>query len=435
MKITINPEKITGKIKPMNAVNNGPYYTKNADQNSTNLPEYKAAGIPFARTHDSSICYDYGGEHTVDIINIFKDFDADANDPASYDFALTDEYLKNIALANTAVFYRLGNKIEHWSKHYGILPPKDAKKWAEICEHIIMHYNEGWADGFKMGILYWEIWNEPDFNDKCWYGTPEEFYELFSVTAKHLKKRFPKLKIGGPAVCTYNEKWLVPFFEKMQKENVPMDFYSWHCYAKDVNEVLYNAKKHRALLDSYGYKNTESILNEWNYVKGWSGREWDESLKTEASIKGAAFASAVMTACQHENIDMLMYYDARILSRMNGIFNLSDFKPGKTYYPIKAWGEMLKMQNECETLCDVPDIYAASAVKDEKFVALITYYTDSKDAVKRTFKVETPYDALYTVYLLDEEHNMAPFETVAADCGSFTLTLEPNTVVLLKPAD
>ena len=61
MKITVNKNSITGRIKPMNAVNNGPVYTENADQNLTNMPYFIDADIPYARTHDSSICYDYGG--------------------------------------------------------------------------------------------------------------------------------------------------------------------------------------------------------------------------------------------------------------------------------------------------------------------------------------------------------------------------------------
>ena len=34
---------------------------------------YRAARIPFARTHDAAFCADYGGEHTVDISAIFVD--------------------------------------------------------------------------------------------------------------------------------------------------------------------------------------------------------------------------------------------------------------------------------------------------------------------------------------------------------------------------
>ncbi|MCI8388436.1 MAG: hypothetical protein HFE63_08250 [Clostridiales bacterium] len=45
MKLSINYNVEAGKIKPMNAVNNGPVYTKNADRNSGNLPEYTVANI------------------------------------------------------------------------------------------------------------------------------------------------------------------------------------------------------------------------------------------------------------------------------------------------------------------------------------------------------------------------------------------------------
>ena len=59
--------------------------------------------------------------------------------------------------AGTETFFRLGQTIEHQIKKHGTLPPSDFGKWAQICEHIIMHYNEGWADGYNLGIKYWEI--------------------------------------------------------------------------------------------------------------------------------------------------------------------------------------------------------------------------------------------------------------------------------------
>ena len=196
----------TGAVKPMHCVNNGPVHSFHVDQRVSNLESYRAAGIPYARTHDASFYATYGGEHTIDISAVFPDFDADAYDPASYDFIMTDEYLRVIQLAGTKVFYRLGSKIEHGIKKYGTLVPKDFQKWAVICEHIIRHYNEGWADGFFYNITYWEIWNEPDLdpddsnNKRCWGGTAAEYRALYTVAARHLKSCFPHLKIGGPAV-------------------------------------------------------------------------------------------------------------------------------------------------------------------------------------------------------------------------------------------
>ncbi len=141
--------KNAGNFKPMNAVNNGPVHKRHAtDQNRSNLADYKAARIPYARNRDASFCASCGGEHSVDITAIFPDFDADPYLESSYDFACTDEYILVTLDAGTETFYRLGQKIEHYIKKFGTIPPKDFNKWAVICEHVIRHYNEGWANGF-----------------------------------------------------------------------------------------------------------------------------------------------------------------------------------------------------------------------------------------------------------------------------------------------
>ena len=164
--VTVRSGELTqGPVKIMNAVNNGPIVSDKGGQDRDNFEAYRDARIPFARTHDAALCVPYGAEHTVDITAIFPDFSKDVNDPASYDFVMTDYYLDVMRKAGTEPFFRLGQKIENNKKKYGIFPPADYQKWAEICEHIIRHYNEGWANGFKWNIQYWEIWNEADNND------------------------------------------------------------------------------------------------------------------------------------------------------------------------------------------------------------------------------------------------------------------------------
>ena len=91
--VRVQFDEVVGKVKPMHAVNNGP--TKPIEKPTamarSNFWQYKEAGIPYARNHDASFCSAYGGEHTVDVHAIFPNFDADVNDPASYDFMLTDK--------------------------------------------------------------------------------------------------------------------------------------------------------------------------------------------------------------------------------------------------------------------------------------------------------------------------------------------------------
>ncbi|MCQ2399183.1 MAG: hypothetical protein MJ072_01605, partial [Clostridia bacterium] len=81
-KISIGFNKVVGEMKIMHAVNNGPKKKAQVDQINSNFYDYKAARIPYCRNHDASFCASYGGEHTVDVNNIFRNFDADENDPA-----------------------------------------------------------------------------------------------------------------------------------------------------------------------------------------------------------------------------------------------------------------------------------------------------------------------------------------------------------------
>lgn len=410
--VKVDPAVSRGPIRIMNAVNNGPAKVR-SDQTRSNFDEFKALKIPYVRVHDANLCYAYGAPHTVDIAAVFPNFDADPDDPLSYDFTLTDEYLDNIVAAGSETFFRLGQSIEHMIKKYGVNPPKDFAKWAKICEHVVRHYNEGWGwnvrkefykdvvqyrDQFK--IKYWEIWNEPDGNGvtrdgrqgPTWTGTQQQFLELYEVTAKHLRACFgDKIKIGGPAFCWWGA-WKDVFVPYCRKNNVPLDFYSWHRYAVSPAQIGQDIRAARKLLDDNGFKNAESILNEWNYVKGWAD-EWVYSLEAESGRfgqKGAAFIAATMCVGQDAPLDMLMFYDARIGTGMNNMFNAITLLPMKGYYPFAAWRELSAMGEQVACTTETRDVkspgdnqlYAVAAKgKDGRLGVFVVRYHDNNNLV------------------------------------------------------
>lgn len=64
--LTVDFSKSDGRIKPMHAINNGPRKGVGfGRQKTTGFDAWRSAGIPYVRTHDSSFCSIYGGEHTV----------------------------------------------------------------------------------------------------------------------------------------------------------------------------------------------------------------------------------------------------------------------------------------------------------------------------------------------------------------------------------
>ncbi len=435
--INVDFSRTSGKIKIMHAVNNGPHVTR-GDQVRGNQDYYKAARIPYARTHDAAFHAQYGGEHCVDIQAIFPNFDADVNDPQSYDFACTDKYISEIYEFGTKPFYRLGSKIEHYIKKYGTFPPKDYTKWAQICEHIIAHYTEGWADGFKYDLEYWEIWNEPDLdpddspNKRCWQGTEAEFAEFYTVAATYLKNRFPNLKIGGPAIA-WNEDWLERFFERIKDAHPPMDFLSWHWYGVEPNEMSKKGTRISKIAKRYGYGDAESILNEWNYVRGW-GDEFVYSIETMISIKGACFTSACMAAAQkNPNIDMLMYYDARPCA-MNGMFDFYTMRPLKGYYPFYIYANLYEMGNQVKSVSDDKDIYVVSAKNGNKAGIMITYYSEDDGNTPKlvTVNVNGHDFSNAKIYITDVNQTMGENLVNKFANGKITLRLERNSIVYIE---
>ena len=420
-------------FKKLNCTNGGPWHKRHAaTQYRSNFEEYKAARIPFSRNHDSGVCNVYGGPYSHDISRIFPNFDADPCQPESYDFACTDEDILVCAQAGTQTYFRLGETIEHQIKKHATLPPKDFQKWAVICEHIIRHYNEGWADGYHLDIQYWEIWNEPDLDPedapakRTWGGSTAQYYDLFATAAKHLKACFPHLKIGGPALA-HGVAWAEKFLQEMQARSVPIDFFSWHIYCADPNKILLRAEKIQALLVKYGYANTENHLNEWNYVKGWTD-EFKYSINSIHGMKGAAFIAACICLAQSSPIDLLMYYDTRP-SAFNGVFDFYTYEPLKGYYPLYWYGMFYEMEKQIPAENQIENIYSLCGVdKDGKVLSVITYYTDNNEADNKQFSVDFGRDSQFEVYLLDEKHTNALVKTT----GDLTFDMSPNSCILIR---
>lgn len=435
MSMVVCLDKVTGRVKPMHAVNNGPVFSP---RGVGNKEDFAAAGIPYARNHDASFCSAYGGYHTVDVPVVFPDFDADPDDPASYDFPCTDKYVSETFSVGVKMFYRLGTKIEHEVKKYNIHPPKDNRKWAVICEHIIRHYTEGWADGFRFDLEYWEIWNEPDL-DLCWSGTKERFFELYEEAATYLKARFPHLKIGGPALTHSPGEYAEAFLSRMKERNVPIDFFSWHWYSTDPRSVRKDATLTREMLDRHGYTETENILDEWNYVRGWTGDDILYSMRTIASMKGAAFTAAVMCEGQAAPLDMLMYYDARP-TPWNGLFDERTFDRLKGYYPFPMFDALYRLGNDCRVTVDEPDLYAIAATSDDRrksAVLISTFLDDEPDgsATRQSFCIRGLPDKAKIVFrLLDKTHDCEIVREAVAGGGEYRtfLELERNAVMLIE---
>jgi len=317
--VTVDCATVTGPIRRLHGVNNGPL---NQGETVDVSRAWKELGIPITRLHDS----EWPAGDLVDLHAVFPDSNADPDNPASYRFAKTDDYIQPIVATGSALVYRLGESIEHSRRKHHVHPPRDLERWARACAGIVRHYNQGWADGHRYGIRYWEIWNEPENRPAMWSGTDEDYFRLYVTTAKALKSEFPDIRVGGPAAGATGEfhdgrfvptPFLQQFLKVCRAQSAPLEFFSWHIYTNEPAAVVRRAQALRAWLNQEGFTQTELHLNEWNYLPG---NRWEPMLSSAdpaarerwyadmGGLPGARFVASTLVALQDSPVDVANYY-------------------------------------------------------------------------------------------------------------------------------
>ena len=379
-EVRLSFNKKSGRIKPLHCINGGPR-SGGYDLPFDFTEEFMDIGIPMVRTSDSA--GEYGHNQYINVHCIFPDFDADETLEESYNFLPTDLYLASIRNTGAEIFYRLGESREPYSRKLFAKAPRDMEKWARICEHIIMHYNEGWANGFKMNIKFWEIWSAPD-SYECFASDKESYFELYRITANYLRERFPRIRIGAYGSrgfyalnrldATEQMKSYVPFMQQFfsyitaEATSAPLDFFTWACYTSNPEELAMHAKYARNYLDNAGLRRTRSILCEYNIAEH---PETPNALRpTSAAEIGACLIMAQKNPC-----DMLMYSTSDAQSKDNALFSISDFvNPHRyaSYSVMKYMGNLYKLGTAIDSGDDHrKELYILAATSENEAGALL----------------------------------------------------------------
>ena len=427
-ELQLNTAKTVGPLKALNGGNLAPPLN-NTNSMDISVP-FKALNMPYTRLHDAPL--ENRGWRIVDFNMIFPFMHLDAEDPRNYYFDQTDEYIAHCIGLGTQIVYRLGPSIEHHVPRYNTRPvPRELwDKWADVASNIIRHYNEGWGNGFRFGIEYWEIWNEPE---GLWAGPIDDFNEFYCHLAKILKKRFPGIKIGGPAhVRCDNEGYSGKFLKCCAEHQAPLDFYSWHCYTDNVEYMREQVFYTREMVDSYGYTDAELHLNEWHYVPGtWSlgiapeRKEFHFEYKMK-DLDAAAFLTAVLTVWQDTPLDMGCYYTATC-TRF-GLFSPFGV-PSKSYYAMKAFGQMLAYPERLEILSNDRDLYALAAKNASgEMMVLVSAFHVSGNVV--TLKSDRKV-VCANAWSVDQGRDLGKADVTHEEGGiKFTLGSKPSVMLL-----
>lgn len=409
-EVRVKPS-IRSSFKDLRGVNCGPLSPRGWDKEpSLNLTRrYLELGVRVIRFHDL-----YGAD---DLDIIFPDPEADPEDPASYNFGELDKhFLAAMRVADTLIF-RIGYD---WHD-----PPKNrlhlgVEKAARVAAHIVMHYTLGWAGGYRLRNILWEVWNEPDI-ERFWGGTPEEYFRLYGEVASAIKGVNPEAKVGGPTIA-YNLEFLERFLNYTRSHGAPLDFVSWHIYAKDPREIAARAARVREIMERYGYGHLPSILDEWNYW--WNEEPWD----TFRGPLVAFFQASALAVMEASPLDMAALYRGDAWS-WGGMF-YRDGEPGKPFYVWLAYRRMIEGAQRVEAEVSGAGLAALAGVKPGgELYILVSNGLDRE--VEYALRVDGGYE-LSQLFAVDDRHDLDPVDA----CEGNICVARPHAVhlVIMKPS-
>ena len=177
---------------------------------------------------------------------------------------------KKLASGEQTIFYWKGNTT----------PPKDYKKWTDLVQATLRHLLERYGEE---DVLTWpiEVWNEPNLPGFWKDADMQEYFKLYELTAKAIKKVNKKFMVGGPAICGgADKKWMVGFLDFLTAKKPPIDFISRHHYTTEYPDykghygyaklmqhdvTMQTLRDCRKIINRYpDYKNLPFYITEFN---------------------------------------------------------------------------------------------------------------------------------------------------------------------------
>ena len=179
----------------------------------------------------------------TDDMAIYHEYEIDGKKIIEYNYTYLDRVLDMYQSLGLAPFFELGfmpkkmasgeQAIFYWKGN--TTPPKDYKDWADMVSAMLKHC----VDRYGEQVYDWpiEVWNEPNLPGFWKDADMNEYFKLFEVSYKAVKKVSKKFKVGGPAVCGIRDEfWIRNFLDFCVKKKLKPDFVTRHHYTTEMPE-------------------------------------------------------------------------------------------------------------------------------------------------------------------------------------------------------
>jgi len=172
------------------------------------------------------------------------------------------------------------------------------------------------------------------------------------------------------------------------------------------------------LLNSYGYIECESILNEWN-----------PGIANRGKLKDAALIAAMFcTMHTKTDLDMMNYYDGQVHGSYQGMFDPVKLIPFKAYYAFTAFNALYKLGNAVNTEYSCEAVPAMAAIGENGIAVLIS---NTRSKAEECCITGLP-DGKVTLKLIDLKHDLEICNEYTVVNGELKLKIGAHNVALIE---
>jgi hypothetical protein len=338
-----------------------------------------------------------------------------------------------------------------------VQPPANYDEWAALVRATVVHLNVE----RKLGIRYWEVWNEPNQWD-FWKASFEDYMKLYDVTAAAVISADNAALVGGPAFSNFEPSGIEKFLEHEAAPGAGgrVDFLSWHAYGVSETDMAAQIRQARELANRYPQLHPQLMITEFNVSPGGPG-DTSAGAHTD-TVQGAIALLQSIESMQRERLDAALLFElkdgggpARYWGRWGVLTN--DGQPKPIYYALKAYlnrpGGMLPVSFAPESQAknsaaeSAPDgTLGLMAFGGPARSSLLLWYT-GQGAARTHLSLPTEFANVdYDITVFDRDHNNpaavakgsgdpAAGPSLRRNAADLVLDVVPNSLLVLTSVE
>ncbi len=216
-------------------------------------------------------------DHVYDFYNVAN---RDSSGNLSLNWTQLDETVCDIYHTGAKPFFSLGYMPSALSSDGSVISePRNWNEGAFLVQKTIERYSGvstrlcGQVNNFWLTDIYYEVWNEPDLEAfGKWTNKPEgkSYQTLYYYSSLGAQKAqsVNHFFLGGPATASLYKNWIVNLSDFALKNNLKLDFFSWHHYSANISDFSQQIGDLNVWLTDERFSNYRSlprIISEWGY--------------------------------------------------------------------------------------------------------------------------------------------------------------------------